>query len=609
VREDFLGYYNRELSYLRHLAAEFGRKHPTVASRLRLEPDQCEDPHVERLLEGFAFLAARIHLRIDDEFPEIVGALLEELYPYLTRPIPSISLVEFQLDKELGKSTAARRIARGTLIQSRPSEGFVCRFRTCYETDLHPIVVEQAIWRAGTSLAGSQTNRPTAAVLEIRLSCLPDVTFSSLDLSRLRFYLNGASDLVHALYELLLTRVHTILIQDGKAGKPPKTIDLGPRALTAAGFEDNEGLCSYSGRSFAGYQLLEDYFTFPEKFLFMDLNRLEVLRQSGIEREATILFLISPFDRVDWRSILEQGVAASTFRLNCSPIVNLFPATSDAIPVRSGRYEVPIPIDPRTEIYSVDEVFGQASFSSERRRFNRFIDCQAGTGSEEPVGYWHVIRRPSQRDEDASEMFITVLNRQDVPMQPTADILTVKLTCTNRDLPFRLPVGDPKGDFQMEDYPEVQKILCLHRPTPSFPAPAAKTSLWRLVSQLALNHLSLMDEGKEAFQTLLRVHNVGAADFAEENISGILKLESRPHFARVSSEHGIAFVRGKRVEINVDEDRFIGSGAFLFGSVLERFLGLYTSLNSFSQLAVRSHQRGDKFVYVWPARAGAKVVV
>jgi type VI secretion system protein ImpG len=608
VREDFLGYYNRELSYLRHLADEFGHKHPTVASRLRLEPDQCDDPHVERLLEGFAFLAARIHLRIDDEFPEITGALLEELYPHLTRPAPSVSLVEFQLDKERGKSTATRRIARGTPIQSRPSEGFACRFRTCYDTELHPVVVEQAMWRPGSSSTVGQTSRPTAAVLEIQLSCLPDVMFSGLDISRLRFYLNGASDLVHALYELLLTKVHTIKVLDGSTGKPCGIKDLDQSSLTAAGFEENEGLCGYSPRSFAGYQLLEDYFTFPEKFLFLNLNRLDHLRRSSLGRQATILFLISPFDRADWRSILEQGVSASTFRLNCTPIVNLFPAASDPIPVRSGIYEAPIIVDPRAEIYSVDEVYGQVSFSAERRRFDRYIDCRAEAGLMEPAGYWRAVRRPSRHDEEASEMFLTVLNRQGLPAQPSTETLTVKCTCTNRDRPFRLPIGDAKGDFQMEEHPEVQKILCLHRPTPNYPAPATRTSLWRLVSQLALNHLSLVEEGRAALQTLLRLHNLGAADFAEESIKGILKLESKPDFARVYSEHGIAFVRGKRVEMSVDEERFVGSGAFLFGSVLERFLGLFTSLNSFSQLAVRSRQRGDKLVHAWPARAGSKVV-
>jgi len=616
VREEFLGYYNRELTYLRQLAAEFGRNHPTVASSLMLAPNRCDDPHVERLLEGFAFLAARIHLRLDDEFPEITGALLEELYPCFMRPLPSMSLVEFQLDKERGKSTATRRIARGTPIQSRPSGGFVCRFQTSYDTALQPITVERAAWRPASSLTAAQTTRPTAGVLEIQLACLPDVTFSGLDLSSLRFYLDGGSDLTHALYELLLTKAHTIKILDGATGKPSNAGDLDQSAVTASGFGENEGLWPYPGRSFAGYQLLEDYFAFPEKFLFVDLNRLEGLCRNGIERQATILFLISPFDRADWRPILEQGVSAATFRLNCTPIVNLFPVVSDPIPVRPGTYEAAIPVDSRAEIYSVDEVHGQVALSAMRKRFDRYIDCRAGTEREPPAGYWRAVRRPSRREEGVSEMFLTALSREGLPVAPDADSLIVKCTCTNRDLPSQLPVGeravaggDRRGDFQMEGRPEIQKILCLRQPTPGHPAAAAQTSLGRLVSQLALNHLSLVDEGREALQALLRLHNLVGSGFAEETVKGILKIESKPDFARVHSEHGMAFVRGKRVEMSVDEDRFAGSGAFLFGSVLERFLGLYTSLNSFSQLSMRSRGRGDKLVHAWPPRAGAKVVV
>ena len=606
MREDFLGYYNRELTYLRHLADEFGRVHPTVASRLRLEPDHCDDPHVERLLEGFAFLAARIHLRIDDEFPEIAGALLEELYPYFMRPAPSVSLVEFQLDPEQGKATTARRVDRGTAIHSWPSEGFVCRFRTCYDVELQPLQVEDAAWRPGNSPASAQSLKPTAAILELRLAGLPGVTLSELLLSKLRFYLNGPSDVVHAIYELLLSRVHTILVDGGKGSQ---TVELDPGALTPAGFGEHEGLSWRPQRSFAGYQLLQDFFHFPEKFLFVDLNKLDFVRQFGKAQELTLRFLIKPFDRTEWRSILEHGVNKSTFRLTCTPIVNLFQSVSDPIPVRSGVYEAPVTVDSRMEIYSIDEVYGQTSYSAEKRRFDRYIDCHADPGAQAPEGYWHAVRRPSRLDAEATEFAIAILNRKGDPIQPDVDSLTARLTCTNRDRPFGLPMGNPKGDFQMEQHSEVRKIVSLHRPTPSRASPAAKTSLWRLVSQLALNHLSLVDTGKEALQTVLRLHNLAGAEFAEETIKGILALASRPHFARVSCEHGIAFVRGKRVEVSLDEERFVGSGVFLFGTVLERFLGLHTSLNSFSQLAIRSRQRGDKLVHVWPARAGAKVVM
>jgi type VI secretion system protein ImpG len=621
IREDFLGYYNRELAYLRQLGEDFGRKHPAVASRLRFERDQCDDPHVERLIESFAFLAARIHFRLDDEFPEITGALLEELYPNFLRPVPSTALVEFQIDPSRGKATTGRKIPRGTPIHSRPSEGFVCRFHTCQDTDLLPLNIDRAVWGHAASLPPALVDRPTAAVLELRISCMPEVSFESLGLSRLRFHLTGTSDVTFPLYELLLSRCHKVIVRDAEAVTSARMFEA---TVGAGGFGDNEGLRLdfsefYDGRSrqqraprrraaFFGYELLEDYFAFPEKFLVVDIEGLEKFRGSGISKQASILFLISPFERTEWRSILENGISSTTFRLNCAPIVNLFPVASDPIQVRRNVFEAAIPVHPRMEIYSVESISGQVSSSAERMRFEKFIDCDGEETTSRVAGYWRAVRRPSRHDANTSEMFVSLMDRQGTGVDARADTLTARLICTNRDWPFRLPVGDPKGDFQMEEFPEIERIICLRRPTAGSPAPSAKTSLWRLISQLSLNHLSLIEKGKSALQCLLRIHNFAGLDFGDENIDGIADIASSAHFARVSSQHGMAFVRGKRVEILMNEDRFAGSGIFLFGTVVERFLGLYTSLNSFSQLALKSQQRGGKTVHIWPPRAGAKVV-
>lgn len=626
-RQNFLGYYNRELSYLRQLGADFKNNHPIVASRLKLDENTCDDPHVERLLESFAFLAARIHNRIDDEFPEITAALLEELYPNFTRPVPSVSLVELQTDPERGKQTAGRKLERGTPLHSNPSEGFVCKFRTCYDTELWPLTVDGARWRSGSDLPPALIQQPTAAFLELRLSCSPDVTFPA-DLKKLRslrFYLNGGNDIDYPLYELLLTRCHTVLVQDGggkdTAGKDASAkegaqISTGKpfnASLSPAGFGENEVLCwdARNRRGFLGYQLLEDYFTFPRKFLFFDLNGLEPLATSGIVRQVSVLFLISqyPPERPEWRSILEQGVSPRTFRLNCTPIVNLFSTTSRQIPVRTNVFELPVDVDSRSEIYSIDDVYGLVRASAERTLFDRYVDCGNEEAGRDIAGYWNAVRRPSRTEENLSEMCLTLLDRRGVQVDPRADTLTAKVTCTNRDWPSRLPMNHPTGDFHIDAHPEI-KVVCLRAPSKGSPAPSGRTSLWRLVSQLSLNHLSLVEQGRNALQCILRVHNlVVPEDFGEEHISGIDAVTSKPHFARVSSEHGMAFVRGKLVELTLDEQRFAGSGAFLFASVLERFLGLYTSLNSFSQLSLKARQRGEKNIHTWPPRAGSRVVV
>lgn len=609
VRQNFLGYYQRELTYLRKLGAEFKKNHPAVASRLRLDDDQCNDPHVERIIESFAFIAARIHLRIDDEFPEISSAVLDELYPNFTRPVPSFSLVEFRPDPERGKQTAGKKIPRGATLQSNPTDGFVCRFRTCFETELLPLSVSAASWRPGSNIPPRFLTRDTASALEIRLTCAPDVQLGDLDLRNLRFHLSGVNELVFPLYELLLSRCHTIVVQDPTApAAAPREFKMHGSSLSAGGFGEDESLCRdlRDRRSFSGYHILQDYFSFPEKFLFVDLTGIQELRKKGFTTEINLLFLISPFDRAEWRNVMEQGVEQSTFRLNCTPIVNLFDMASDPITIRPGAFELPIPTKDRTEVFSVNSVYGMVKGGT--LPFQRYIDC----GHEESVGpyggAWKSVRRASRTEENVSEVHLSLFGREGEPVQTEAESLTARVTCTNRDWPFRLPMNDRRGDFHMENHPEI-RIVCVRNPTKGSPAPADHTSMWRLLSQLSLNHLSLVEEGCEALQCILRIHNLADSPPGEENIAGIRSVSSKPHFARVSSEHGMAFVRGKRVEITLDERRFAGSGAFLFCTVLERFLGLYTSLNSFSQLSLKSDMRGDKVAYVWPPRAGLKVVL
>jgi type VI secretion system protein ImpG len=613
VRDDLLLYYERELSFLRQMGAEFADKYPKIASRLVLEPDKCEDPHVERLVEAFAFLAARVHLKIDDEFPEITEALLSIVYPHYIRPIPSMSIAQFLVDTAPGGITAAQKIAAGTMLNSRPVAGVPCRFRTSYETMVYPLIVGEADWRTPDRLSPPIKSLEAAGAIRIELRCPPEVAFDKLGVSSLRFYLSGESNLTHTLYELLFCNCVQIVVRDLRPNSKVPPVFLRPDALRPVGFAEEEAMMPYPRRSFLGYRLLQEYFVFPEKFLFFDLTGLEAAWAGGIKGAAEIVILISPFENPDRRQLLELGVSSRTFRLNCSPIVNLFQQTAEPILLDQRKYEYQVTPDVRRpnalEVFSVDEVMSIDPASHELIRYEPFYSYRHSTVRERKETFWLASRRPSgRRDDEGTEVYLSMVDLSTRPVRPDVDTLTVKTTCTNRDLPSRLPFGNENGDFELEGGAAIKRIIALKKPTSTVRPPIGKSALWRLISHLSLNYLSLVEEGKASLQEILKLYSFTGSAFSEKQIEGILTLSSRRHFARVISENGIAFVRGTEVEMEFDEDQFVGGGVFLFASVLEAFLGLYVSLNSFSQLVARTRQRKEVLKH-WPPRAGQRILL
>jgi type VI secretion system protein ImpG len=609
VRDDLLYYYERELTFLRRMGAEFAQRYPKVASRLQLEPDKCEDPHVERLLEGFAFLAARVHLKIDDDFPEITESLLNIVYPHYVRPLPAMSLVEFQLDPEQGKLTTGYKIPQNSLLYSRPVGGVPCKFRSCYDTVLWPLTVAAAQWTTPDRLSPAVKDLEASAALRLELRCLPDIGFDKLDLSTLRLHLSGESNLVFTLYELLGNNCTRILARDPANPKRPPIV-LPPGSLRPVGFAEDEGILPYPGRSFLAYRLLQEYFTFPEKFLFVDLAGFDQLRAAGFGERAEFVFLISPFERSDRRAMLESGVSARTIRLACTPVVNLFPQTSEPVLLDQRRLEYAITPDARrrltTEIFSVDEVVGVTPGSPEPIRFEPFYSSRHSTARTKHQAYWYARRRPTGwRTDGGTDVYLSFVDTSERIVHPRLDAVTARLTCFNGDLPSRLPFGNQNGDFELPGGGPVRKTVALVKPTSVVQPPLGKPQLWRLISQLSLNYLSLVEGGTEALQELLRLHNFADTASAEGQIQGIKSVRSAPHHSRIVGEYGVSFARGRRVEIEFDESQFTGGGLYLFASVLERFLGLYASLNSFCVLAARSQQRKSP-LREWPPRAGWK---
>ena len=609
MRDELLAHYESELSFLRKLGAEFADKYPNVASHLVLGPNGSEDPHVERLVEAFAFLAARVHLKLEDDFPEITEALLNVLYPHFLRPVPSMSIVEFNVDPEQGKLTTNVRIPREALLFSRPVDGIQCKFRTCYDTLISPIRVSQAKWKTPERLSPPVKAPDAIAACSIEISCFPDVLFKALSLKSLRFYLNG--DVIHTLYELLFNNCSRILLRNPD-DPDRRAIELSANSLRPVGFRDDEAVLPFPRRSFTGYRILQEYFAFPEKFFFAELNNLDALASDAFTNRAEIVFLISPFERLDRQQSLEFGVSENTFKLGCTPIVNLFPQAAEPILLEQTRFEHLIIPDARRrnvlEIFSVDDVRTSSPDRREIIQYEPFYSSHHGRTAKNQT-FWNATRRASLRQDDpGTEVYISLVDTSGQAAKTGAETLNVRCTCSNRDLPSRLPFGNESGDFDLQGGAAVKRIISLRKPTDTLRPPLGKQIHWRLISHLSLNYLSLVEEGRGALQEILRLYNFTDSRPLERQISGISNLHSRPHFARVVSEHGISFARGIRVEAEFDEELFVGSGVFLFASILEYFLGLYASLNSFSQLVARTKQRKE-VLREWRPRAGQKILL
>ena len=615
MREELLEYYERELTYLRQMGGEFARKYPKVAGRLLLDPEHCDDPHVSRLLEGFAFLAARVHRRIDDDFPEISEALTKIIHPGYLRPIPSMTIVECQRDPAQGKKTTGMRIPRGTpLVTKATVEGLPCRFLTAYDVDLWPFSVAAAEWRQPERMQRpprASTGVQAVAAARLRLRCQRDVLFSGLPLSCLRFHLAGDASVVYSLYELLAEKCIEIQLRDPKDEK--KLIVLEPSRLRMVGFDADESLLPFERRSMDGHRLLQEYFALPEKFLFFDLDGLEPLAEAGFGEEAEIIFLFSSFERAERQQVLELGVNERTFRLGCSPAINLFPQTSEPILLNQTRHEYTIIPDNRhsavMEIFSIEEVIATNPRLRQSITLEPMHAYRYQTRNRDDLAFWVATRHQNEFGEHVpSTMTISVVDLAGKFTEPEADVLTVRMRCTNFDLPTRFQFGSDSGDFEATGYSAAKSVVALRRPTASINPPSGQGSLWRLISLLSLNYLSLNEEGRTAMQEILRLHNLTGSTASDNQVGSILGMKSSPNFALVDSAYGLIPARGTQVEMEFDEQQFAGSGLYLFAAVLDRFLASYASMNSFSQLTARSTLRKE-VLGKWPPRAGTQALL
>ena len=606
MADDLLTYYEKELSFLRQMGGEFAAKYPKIAGRLLLEADASEDPHVERLIQAFAFLAGRVHHKIDDEFPEITESLLNVLYPHYLAPIPSMSIVQFVLDPDQGKLSNGYTIPKGASVHSQPVDGSPCRFRTCYPVTLWPLQIESASLDTVDSRLGVLP-RTALGSIRLELRCLPGIKFTDLELDRLRFFLYGESVLTHALYEILFTNVVELRIRQAGTKEPAADIRLPADCIRPVGFEVDEGLLPYGPRSFLGYRLLQEYFSFPEKFLFFELAGLERVVKAKLGDPVQIVVLLNRMPR------LEQPVTRETFRLGCTPIVNLFSQTAEPTRLSHAQTEYQVYPDIRrqnaTEVYSIDSVTSVSPGTGDVTEFEPFYSFRHAAEREGSRAFWYATRKPSPKKADnGTEIYLSFVDLNFQPTLPATETLIVHTTCTNRDLPAKLPFGGDRGDFEYEGAAPLSRIRCLRKPTETLRSPLRRGTQWRIISHLALNYLSLCAGGCDALREILKIYNFSESASIRQQIDGIVALDSKQVVGRPRSMPWNGFCRGVEVTLTFDEERYVGAGVFLLAAVLEKFFGLYTSLNSFTQLVATTRQREEP-LKKWPPRAGEQILL
>ncbi|MCH5377035.1 MAG: type VI secretion system baseplate subunit TssF, partial [Planctomycetes bacterium] len=469
-----LKYYNRELQYMREMGGEFAREFPKIAGRLGLDGFECADPYVERLLEGFAFLAARVQLKLDAEFPRFTEHLLETVYPHYLAPTPSMAVVRFQPDLTEGSLADGFPIPRHTSLRSVLGKGdqTACEYRTAHDTTLWPIELYEADY-VSRDVAATELPprfRKSRAVLRLRFRTTAGLTFDELALDSLPLFIRGGEERSLRLYEQVFANVTGMVFASPNDGT---LAIMDSQNVRRVGFEDGQAMLPVSGRSFEGYRLLHEYFAFHQRFLFFELAGLSpaVRACSGDRMDVLIVF-----DRLE--SSLENVVDESNLSLFCTPAVNLFPHRADRVHLNHRESEFHIVPD-RTRpldlgVYQVNSVVGYEEDINRKQRFRPFYAASdVGDGEEgedeEEKAYYTLRRTPrllSSKERRfgprtsffGSEVFLALVDGRDAPYRHSLNQLEVMTLCTNRDLPLNMPVGKLNTDFTLEIRAPVDSI-------------------------------------------------------------------------------------------------------------------------------------------------------
>lgn len=600
-------YYNRELTALRKLAAEFAQANPKAAAHLRISADTVDDPHVARLLESVAFLSGRVHQRLDAEFPELTDGLLGILYPHYNAPVPAASVIEMVCRPD--RNATGMIVPRETIVETDPIGGKPCYFRTTAETQLWPV------WIARLALSGSPVVAPANPLARGARSALrivlettdPEITFADMGLDKLRFFLKGTGGQGFQLLELLSR--HTLSVACASTPNDPAPTLLPKETLSACGFSPDEALLPWTARSFSGFRLLTEYFAFPEKFLFVELDHLDARTLVHDERAMEIfIYLDASFPE------LERTLQPDALALGCVPVVNLFSQRCEPVTLTHETTEYHVAASHRDpqhyEIWSVERVREREGGGKTRTwmpLYHRAAQDMRNDGRE-PRRSYTVARRPAPVALGGTEVYLSPV-QPDLNMEGPADhILLIDALCTNRNLPERLPFGGGAPVLHVPSRVDrLESVTCVMPFSPTVRPALTGDSAWRLIAHLALGHISLTEPGAgpRIIQDLLALYDCRETPETQKVIDSLVDVIAQPGHARLPGVRPGGFIRGTDVTLVFSPDSWEAGSLYLLSSILDRFLALHVSVNSFVRVSVALEGRTG-FIVRFPRRCGTR---
>jgi type VI secretion system protein ImpG len=625
--QQFLRLYNDELAYMREMGAEFAQAFPKIAGRLGMEGDEVADPYVERLIEAFAFMAARVQHKLQARFPVFTQHLLEQVYPHFLAPVPSMAMLRFEPDLQAGRLDKGFLIPRGTRLFSQLAPGAVthCEFRTAQDVHIWPLAISGVDYYTAPAQVSALglTGGAARAAVRIRLRTTNGIAFQRLALRSLTLHCLGAGGIGAALAEQLLTDCTGIVARpvERSAGWQES---IPPAALRQAGLGPEAALLPQVPRSFDGYRLLQEYFALPQRSLFVELGGLTdaVARTAGSEME--IVFALR---RAEPR--LERQLGTQNLALFVTPAINLFERQADRVQLSDRNHEHHVAVDRLRgldlELHSILSMQGAGEGeATEPLEFRPFYNVREHGRRGIHQSYYTLRREQRMLSEQqrlngtrtgyvGSEVFVSLVDAAAAPYPDAVRQLAIRCLCSNRDLPLLLQPGREDTDFTLETGAPVAAIRCIGVPSRPRPSSAQGDIGWKLISHLSLNYLSITGsdeqeaQGAEALRELLRLYADAEDAAALRQIDGIRSIRSRPVVRRLPGRGQSAVARGIEITVTLDETAFEGLGVFPLGSVLSHFFAKYVSVNAFTETVLASLQRGE--IRRWPMMTGLRAIV